>query len=198
MFPVLGECSVMVNKRRSTPDSVTESGDTYTSKNGIVFKLKKVSSWIARDARTALHKPKPPKYFNDEKGREEDNESDPDYLEALSAYNEQVGLAAIYVYLTFGTEIKEKPADVENVGSTDWSDTLKEIGIAVPDNGKRRYFLWLKYYALPYEEDFDNMFYAVAGYSGQVREVDVKNEENSFRSDETRNATETVPISEEG
>ena len=74
-------------------------------------------------------KPKVPKVWIEDKGREEENPNDPDYLDAMKDWLGQAGLKGIEVSLIFGTKIKSLPGNIPVLESNEWQDDLKYMGL---------------------------------------------------------------------
>ena len=162
-------------------DDAFKDPTIYMTENGIKLRLKKISRLLVVDAARKVVLPKPPRVFIDEKGREEENPSDPQYLEDLQSAEYRRGMITIAAYLTLGTTILELPPDLEGPDSTEWSDTLKDIEFDVPDKGRARYLAWLKYYALN-DTELNNVITAITRLSGLTSEEDVSTVKDSFRS----------------
>lgn len=172
--------------------------DTFTTKSGVMLKLKRVPPLLVDDARRNLVEPRVPKVPNldkDEEGSvEEDNPSDPDYVEALSKYQSALSDLTSGIYLTRGTEpyLQSGPSEgqpstngIPNWESSEWSADIEDIAqIKIPAVGRRRYWCWLKYIVLDDINDFGDLLKAVMRMSGITMEEDVAKAADSFRSDE--------------
>lgn len=157
--------------------------DRYTASNGLVLRLKKVPRLLLVDAVNKLKAPKVPRWFNEDKGREEDNPQDPDYIQAVQDHKNEQGMMSITLMLATGTEPIDMPAGVEPAESDDWLDVLNELGMSLDFKNKRvRYTAWLKYHALPGDE-FNDVIQAVLRYSGITLQADVDQAQRSFRSE---------------
>lgn len=164
-------------------DSIVEPSDPtiFVSKNNIKFKLNKVSKMLIVEAGRKIKEPKPPKWFNEEKGRHEENPLDPEYVEELSNVNWKRGSITIAVYLTMGCKVIELPPEIEPVNSEEWVETLAELGVEVSKNPKSRFVEWLKYYAIE-DDDLSALVTQIMAISGIVLEKEVKEAEATFRS----------------
>lgn len=78
---------------------------------GIVGRIVPVGASLIDDVVASIADPKPPMFFNEDKGREEENPVDPDYLEALEAAQRQRAVAALETLLLFGLELEQLPPD---------------------------------------------------------------------------------------
>jgi len=152
----------------------------WTSSNGIVFRLKKVSRLIVSDAGRKLKDPKVPVMLNEDKGREEENPSHPDYVAELADVNYRRGMLAVEVYLAMGTEVTERPESIGAPESEAWAADIELFGLDIPKTGKARYVAWLKYYVLN-DEDLTALTLAAMRYGGATLETDVTQAQAGFR-----------------
>lgn len=72
---------------------------------GIRARLVPVAAALVEEAMAEVKDPPIPKWHNPDKDREEDNPSDPGYLDALAEARRQRGLAAIDTAIMFGVEL---------------------------------------------------------------------------------------------
>lgn len=159
---------------------ILDKPDEFTARNGLVLKLKKVNRLVVVEAGRKIPMPAVPRFFNEDKGREEENPSHPDYIEAVREANYNRGMMAVSVYLTLGTEIKSLPKELELPESLEWSQTMEELGIPIPGASKPRYVAWLKYYALD-DDELTELTNKSMRFSGITLEEDVKEAQESFR-----------------
>lgn len=177
-----------------------ETDNTYTTKRGIVFEILPVSRYIVVDINDSIPIPKPPKVMIEEKGREEENPNDPDYLAALREANIHKATAVTNAYLGLGTRVLTLPEDIEPPESTEWSDDLAMFTptTKVPIKGKARYVAWIRYYAVLGDE-FEQLTTAVMrGDGGVTTEEDTKKAEERFRGTEEGDTTKGVSTQVEG
>lgn len=157
--------------------------DTYRASNGVLLKLKKVPRLLLTDAIRKQAPPKVPTWFNEDKGRDEENPADPAYVEALQAFNIDRGLMSVTMTLAMGTSIIDVPAGIEPYDSETWVADLNDMGMGLDLRTPRmRYTAWLKYIALPGDE-FNDVVSAVMRYSGLISEEDVAAAQRAFRGD---------------
>src|SRR5437016_985353 len=64
----------------------------FYAKNGLVLRLKRVSRLVIVEAGRKIPVPRPPTMYIEEKGREEENPDDPDYILELNAANYERGM----------------------------------------------------------------------------------------------------------
>lgn len=163
-------------------DEQLSSNNTYTSTNGVVFRLKKVSRLLILDATKKIPPPAVPVVFIEEKGRSEENPSDPTYLEKMQEYNTERSLLTSTLIIGLGTEVDKLPPDLTDFNDAEWAEDLAEFGITVPIKGKARYASWVKYHLLTNDEDYAELVKAVLRFSGTTIEEDVSKAAESFRS----------------
>lgn len=170
-------------------DSLAEPADPsiFVASNGLRLRLRRVPQMVMTDAARRLKAPKPPRQFNEEKGREEENPSDPDFIDAMRNYRYDLGMLAVNTYFILGTSVDgDLPPDVMPITSSEWADLLQAVDpdIDIPPNGPRRYLAWLKYHAMP-DVDSSELLQQCQRYSGGTLEVDVAQAQASFRSEPT-------------
>lgn len=181
-----------------------DGGDptVFVAATGVRLKLKRVSQMIVADAKRRLPEPKVPKWINPEKDREEENPNDPEYIEAVYNYRYDTSMLALRVYLILGTEpIYPLPAGIVGPDSHEWSDAIQgaDDGVDIPESGPRRYFAWLKYYALP-DDQVMRVMSQIISLSGRTLEEEVRKAQESFRSDPPRDTALRVvdPAQDQG
>ncbi len=154
-------------------------GNTITLSSGVVLELRRVGYFIANAATRRLKRPKPPVQFIEEKGREEENPSHPDYIEALQEYEARQTSIIFDSYLWFGTKLVSKPADMPGPDD-DWGGDYTFLGIEVPEGKQDRYVAWLKLLAtLGNEEEIVELIRRIRGESS-VEEAEVAAAADSF------------------
>ncbi len=132
--------------------------------------------------------PKVPTFINPDKLREEENPSDPDYLEARQKYELEVGLALLDAGICLGTKIHFIPTDNKEITgpyAPEWSATYDGLGISIPENRKLRYLKWVKFVAAPEEDDIKAIADAVLPTIG-TRETVVNEALKTFPGEEVR------------
>jgi len=176
MSDVVQMAEIIDKEKLGSPD--TE--DTFSASNGLVLKLKKVNRLVVVEAGRKIPMPPVPRFFNEDKGREEENPSHPDYLDAVREANYTRGMMTVSVYLTLGTEIKQLGEGMQRPDDIEWADTLIELGIDIPRAQRPRYVAWLKYYALS-DEELTALTNRSMRFSGITLEEDVEDAKKSFR-----------------
>jgi hypothetical protein len=155
--------------------------------NGIVLSLRPIPPGIIERAIARLERPKVPKITLKDKGVEEENPNDPEYLDALAIRERKVIETSTNVMLLVGTAIKSIPDGL--CGPNDsWLDTemLSYLGVEAEMKTKYdRYLSWLNLYGLACQEDVLVVLSAVTKMAG-LGEEDVQAAVSRFRSRKTR------------
>lgn len=170
----------------------------FTASNGLVLRLKKVQKMIIADANRRMAPPKVPTVWIEDKERSEENPNDPAYIQAVRDYDFDRAMLAMRVYYVLGTEVKQRPHDVEGPEDTGWSDDIMTVDPSanIPESGRGRYMAWLKLYAVP-DEDQLRLLNAILRFSGETLEADVKAAQESFRDLEGRDSDNGLSASAE-
>lgn len=178
--------------------AVPDDPFVLTTSRGVIIKVRAMPNMMMAEARRKIKPPKVPTYYNKDKDVQEENPLDPEYVAAMQEYNTRVGTMGATAMLAFGTEVLHLPSDVQPAESNGWSDDLKEIlEIDVPEQGKGRYAAWLRLYVLS-DPDLTAVMQAVGRASGIVRESEVEEAADSFRSDAEGDTAEGIPAGAEG
>ncbi len=166
----------------SVLDDVREVDPSICEVGGITFKLKKVSRILLVDATRKIKTPKPPIVMISDKGREEENPTDPDYQAALADSNYLRAMTVINIYVTLGTKPVKLPEGLEPPESNSWIEELVELdaGFENPKSERSRYLQWIKYVALD-DTQINELVTAVMRFSGVTLETDVQKAQESFR-----------------
>lgn len=169
------------------------SKDVWTSASGVKFKLKKVSAFAIKDAIAKIKDPVMPRFFNEGKGRDEDNPADPDYIAAKDEAEYQRSMMGINVVIGLGTTVIDFGDYEEKPDADEWVEKLELIGIDVPRSGIGRYMAWVRYSGVVSESEIADMTTIVGRLSGIVREEEVEVAAESFPGPEERNTTPGLP-----
>jgi len=78
---------------------------------GVMARIIPVGASLIDDVVASIPDPPVPKFFNEDKQREEENPLDPAYQEALTTTQRRRAIAAMETLLLFGLELQEVPAD---------------------------------------------------------------------------------------
>ena len=160
----------------------------YVTSNGCVLELRGVPSFVTLAVLKAHPKPPVPIIMIEDKQREEENPNDPNYIQALNQYNEELATLTSDVYLANGVKIKSVPDDYLPLDDDEWIEPLEFSGIQFPHDGIGRRVAYLKYYLLA-DEDIAKVTTAVAIAGGVVTEEQVDQAAESFR-DNTEGPTD--------
>jgi hypothetical protein len=160
-----------------------------TLSTGVVLRIKPVSPFLLQTIKSAQEKAKPrvPVWHNTEDDRDEENPSDPAYLEAVRAWNSELGDKVYSALIAYGTEPETVPDAVPKAESDDWSEGLQAIEVSVPAKGRGRYIAWVKYIAAITGEDTAAINLACLRAMG-LAEEDVAKAAASFRGEQGRPA----------
>lgn len=149
--------------------------------NGIVLKLRPVPPFAMREAALRIKPPKPPIVLIEEKGREEPNPNDPDYIEALDQFAQDQAEAISNILILLGTSVESVPPDMCRPEDDDWIDVFNVLGVEIDaDNRHQRYLAWMRFYALETQRDIADVVSSCISRSG-VTEAEVQRVVASFR-----------------
>jgi hypothetical protein len=123
-----------------------ERTDIITLSTGVRAKLVPVSASLIDEVTAQVKNPLPPMWMNEQKGREEPNPSDPEYLQKLEDTERERGVKAMDALVMFGVEL------VDGVPEDDvWLSKLQFLGVVEADrelSPMEREFLYKKHVAL--------------------------------------------------
>lgn len=171
---------------------IVEDKSILTMSTGVQFKIKPISqSGLASiSERYSRTKPRPPVHFVESKGRDEVNESDPDYLDDFYSWQTSLAMAVNNYLLLRGTEVIYVPENIMHFESDEWREEMEIIGVE-PKNTRACYLEWIKMVAAPLNDlekhggiaksEIAKLLYAIGRLSGTAQE-DVEEAVNSFRS----------------
>ena len=163
--------------------------DSITLTNGIVLTLKLVAPLLISDAARRIPKPPVPTVYSEEKNRDEENPTHPDYLEALVMWRGERDEAGLSVALIMGSSVSSIPDGLHGPDSDEWIDEIEASYAAIDmeppkidrERPSSRYLSWLRLYALPTEEDIVRISRILTS-SVAVSEEDVREAVDAFRS----------------
>lgn len=128
--------------------------------NGIILALKPVPPLLLREAARNIRDPEVPIWHDPDKGRDEPNPNDPDYLLGIAEAREKRSQAAMTVALLTGTAIISVPEGMYRPEQDEWIADIRaayEIAgttVELHDHPERaRYLDWLRYYAISSETE---------------------------------------------
>lgn len=99
----MSEQKPAIELAKAKKENVSDEFEVY----GVRVKLVAVPVGVVQDALAYLEPPKVPKWMNEEKGREENNPNDPDYVAAVEKYEQQQGIASMETMAMFGIELPD-------------------------------------------------------------------------------------------
>ena len=92
----------------------TKDGPQFrTLSTGVVGRIIPVGASLVDDVVASIRDPKVPMFFNADKGREEENPLDPEYIEEMERTERRRAIAAMETLLLFGLELESVPPDEE-------------------------------------------------------------------------------------
>jgi hypothetical protein len=184
-------------------DRITRHGRfaDFELSNGIILTLKPVPPFLLQAVMGEFKDPEVPVVFMQEKGRDEPNPNDPEYIKAMEEVSAKQDKAINDFLLSVGTDVKSIPEGYFPPESDEW---IKQIEFASEISGAniyvdkenpiKRYLYWLRFYAI--ETGFDSAVINTIAYSlGGIREGEVQEVIDSFRSLPERRA-DTEPAIE--
>lgn len=83
----------------------TDEADDIFECDGVRVKINSVPSNLIQDALARLEPPEVPRFFNEDKAREEENPNHPGYLAAMEKYQEKRGAVSVEVMIMAGAEL---------------------------------------------------------------------------------------------
>lgn len=152
---------------------------------GVVLETQPIPRLFTKNIYTKYEsiKPKVPKFYNEQKNREEENPADGDYIDALEAWGMQFMFDLTELAIMRGTKIHTLPKDIEGPYGEYWVEETEHFGIKIPNAPKLRYLYWIQHVAAPLDEDAIAIGKKVRPLLGITEEA-VEQEMRKFRSDE--------------
>lgn len=152
---------------------------------GVVLRSKAISRNIFADILSEHVAPHIPSVYNHDKGREEDNPQDPEYLDQMRRYNTQLARAMSDALIVLGTEFESKPDSLPSYDDETWLEEVNLLRIYKTTSRKGRYLAWVKTVAISTDDDFKAITESVKRSMG-VPEGDVADAAKRFRPDAKR------------
>jgi hypothetical protein len=154
--------------------------------SGYWVRIRPVSAHLIDGAQAMIETPEPPMVFIEEKGREEQNPSDPAYLRALERVDIDRSLAATDAMILFGVELVTEDGDkYELPPDSEWLDKLNLLA--------RKGIISLSEYDLddPLDKEFafkklvviSSVDLPVVAMANGVQGIDIENALDTFPSD---------------
>jgi hypothetical protein len=161
------EAVVNVAKERSSNEE-----EIKTLESGVRVTIHSVAASLIDQVTARIKDPDVPTWHNEEKGRDESNPNDPQYLSELQAADRKRGIAAMDAIVMFGFDL------VDGVPEDDlWVKKLSILGVDVnADDPIELEFAYKKYIAISPEDI--NLVTSKSGISQEA----LQEAESSFRS----------------
>lgn len=159
-----------------------------TLSTGVVLRARPVSRNIFADILSEHVAPRVPTHYNEDKGREEDNPLDPDYLAEMQRYNTQLARSMSDALIVLGTELESKPDDVPGQDDETWLEEVSLLRVYKTNTARGRYLAWVKTKAIGTDQDFADISNAVRRAMG-VPEDDVSVKTKRVRPNASRDRT---------
>ncbi len=172
-----------------------------TLSSGVVLALRPVPPFALQEALRQIREPEPPMWLNPDKGREEPNAGDPDYLAAIDRYVELRIETIANVTMALGTDLKSCPPGMPSPEDDVWIEEMEvatDGRISIPRTPPRaRYVAWLRYRAMPRTNDIA-VVAALPLLLAGISEGEVAAAMASFPSDEERGGDPVPPTGRDG
>ena len=156
-----------------------------TLTTGVVLRIGDVPAWAFQEIQKQmrLERPKVPVVHIEAKDRDEPNPNDPDYVDAIAAYDAKHTEKLMDMAIMLGTEMESVPDGFPKPDDEGWTEKLKKLGIAIPDNKDldARYLSWVKLCAARTDKDLGSLILA-CGRNAGVTEEDAAEAAASFSS----------------
>lgn len=143
-----------------------------TLSTGVVLISKSINRNIFADILSEHVAPPVPTYYNADKGREEENPLDPDYVEKMRRYNTQLARAMSDALIVLGTELESKPDTIPSQDDPTWVEETELLRLYKLTTRRGRYLAWVKTVAIATDDDFAAISQSVRRAMG-VPESDV-------------------------
>lgn len=142
--------------------------------NGILMRVMPTSQEVMRRMISQRERPKPPVQMIEELGREEENEDDPAYQDALEQYDQLLMDDTYRVLMFLGTEVVSVPPGWYMPEDPRWIHRLAAGGIKVnEENEATRYVDWIQLYAIRTVYDNSKLIGALMARVGALKESEV-------------------------
>ncbi len=170
------------------PVEGAEDPRTFELANGITLELRPASPYLMKSIaeETEAGRPQPPVQHVEAKGRDEPNEDDPEYQQALRQWLSDTGWRTLHVLAATTVKVIEVPDGIWAYDSEDWAEEMASVyGLALEANPKRRLAQWLLLQTTDADLlDLGPMLMQQAG----AEEAEVQRALDSFRRNGTRGA----------
>ncbi len=162
--------------------------DILELSTGVKLGLRTPSAVLLNNAMKAnvADEPKPPKVWVEDKQRDEENPSDPDFVYAYRVWLADAGIRSLKALIPTGTRIHSIPDDMVGPEAEDFGDLMESMGEVAATGVHTRYVQWVMLVATG-TEDLKTLSTALMRRAG-VREEDVREAQDMFPGPEERGA----------
>ena len=163
-----------------------DQNDILVLSSGVELDLHTPSPVLVNNAMKAIMKdePKIPKVWIEDKGRDEENPNDPDYIFARRVWLADVGMRSLRALIPTGTSLHSKPDGMVGPEDEDFADLIQSMGEEPATGVHTRYVQWLLLVAMG-KQDLEALGMALMRRAG-VREEDVREALDTFQGLEGR------------
>lgn len=144
--------------------------DLVVLTSGVELRVRRVASSVFADMLAELEPPSPPLVWIAEKGRQEENPDDPDFLEAKMAHQSRIAKVMSDAVIILGTELVSVPKGFPGPKDENWNARMRALGRRFESEADQ-YLAWVKYEAGAADTDFNTIWEAV-GRQASVVEKD--------------------------
>lgn len=172
--------------------------------NRIVLRVRPVAHHLLVRAQQAVPEPQVPRVWIEGRGENRDDPNDPGWEEnpdsptyraARANWIIESDTASLKVALILGTEVVSLPDGIHPVESEEWISEIEEAAAAAElspppirrEPAKARYLDWLRFYAIPDEDDIFRLSHLLM-YGVLATEEELSDALTSFRSRKARAA----------
>ncbi len=176
--------------RNQEPD---EAEDIITLSTGVVLDLLQPSPVLVDNLMRSFsaEEPQVPKVWITDKGRDEENPNDPQYLSDMEAWYADSGMRSIKALLPTGSRIRSKPDEMPGPEEPDFADLMETMGQELGKSRFSRYTQWVLLYATN-PQDLALLGVKLLRRAG-VREEDVREAQALFQGLQERIADSRTP-----
>lgn len=167
--------------------------DILELSTGVELELRTPSAVLLNNAMKAniQDEPRPPKVWVEDKQRDEENPSDPDFVYEYRVWLADAGLRSLKALIPTGTRIHFKPDDIVGPEDEDYADLMESMGEVAATGKHTRYVQWVMLVATG-TEDLKTLSTALMRRAG-VREEDVREAQDMFPGPEERGVDNDTP-----
>lgn len=176
---------------------VLDKGDLetgiYTTSKGIRLQAQRPNPTLVNKAQERFKPPEVPMIYDEEREEDVPVPEDPDYVKAVQEYQLSIIMLNHDIYMSHSLVLEPLPEGVFPPYSDNWIADVEMFGVEVPKLGRARMLAWLNYYALDDEAELSQYMSFLQLYNWRVREQDVRDKVESFRSSQGRDSNTGLP-----